>query len=116
MPHTPVKIFLKWLPLACLATFLAGLGYVAVQQSYRQSANDPQIQMSEDISAALASGAPVQALVSPVKVNMATVWPLLSPCLMRPVRWWLLRLSWMAKHQCRRLACWATPATMVRIG
>ncbi|MBI3626972.1 hypothetical protein HY224_02925 [Candidatus Uhrbacteria bacterium] len=66
------KVLFKWLPLAFLTTVLAGLSYVAVQQSYRQSANDPQIQMSEDISAALANGATVQSFIPMAKVDMAT--------------------------------------------
>ena len=46
----------KWLPWAFLATLLAGLVYVTTQQSYRQTANDPQIAMAEDDAAALANG------------------------------------------------------------
>ena len=45
------KAFLYWLPLAFCLTVLAGLVYAAVQQSYRQGANDPQIQMAEDAAA-----------------------------------------------------------------
>lgn len=44
-----MKAALKvWLPLAVLATFLAGIAYGAAQQVMRQSANDPQIQLAED--------------------------------------------------------------------
>ncbi len=42
------KIFLAWLPLACLLTLFALLVYGLTQQDLRQSANDPQIQMAED--------------------------------------------------------------------
>jgi hypothetical protein len=46
------KLFVRalslWLPLLVAITGLFGFGYVAVQQNYRQSANDPQIQMAED--------------------------------------------------------------------
>lgn len=43
-----------WLPLAAAFTMLVGLVYLAVQQSYRMGANDPQIQMAEDAASALA--------------------------------------------------------------
>lgn len=44
-----MKAALKaWLPLAVLATFLAGIVYGTAQQVLRQSANDPQIQLAED--------------------------------------------------------------------
>ena len=36
------------LPTAFAATMIAGIFYAAIQQVYRQSANDPQIQMAED--------------------------------------------------------------------
>ncbi len=41
----------------------SGLVYVAAQQSYRQGANDPQIQMAEDFAAALAEGASYASIV-----------------------------------------------------
>jgi hypothetical protein len=44
--------FLRWLPLAVAITILAGLVYATVQQSLRQGANDPQIQLAEDTAAA----------------------------------------------------------------
>ena len=50
---TVIKI---WFPLAVLATLLCGLVYTAVQQSYRQSANDPQIQIAQDTVLAINSG------------------------------------------------------------
>lgn len=46
-----IKVFI---PLAVLITCVCGLIELAVQQNYRQSANDPQIQMSEDSAAYLA--------------------------------------------------------------
>jgi hypothetical protein len=45
-----------WIPFAIVSTLLCGLIYGTVQQSYRQSANDPQIQLSEDIAASLSQG------------------------------------------------------------
>ena len=42
---------LNWLLIIFLITCICGLVYIAVQQNYRQSANDPQIQMAEDTAA-----------------------------------------------------------------
>jgi hypothetical protein len=56
-------VFLAWLPLAILATLFSGLTYVSVQQSLRNGANDPQIQIAEDISGALAAGTSVQSIL-----------------------------------------------------
>ena len=49
-------IFFHWLPLGILAVGLAGVIYAAVQQNYRQTLNDPQIQLAEDGATALATG------------------------------------------------------------
>lgn len=57
------KILRRWLPLVFIMTVLAGLIYVTVQQSYRQSANDPQIQMAEDAAEALSNDASIDSLV-----------------------------------------------------
>lgn len=59
------------LPLWFLATALSALVYGAVQQNYRQSANDPQIQMAEDSAKILSSGIPAASVVGLVKVNPA---------------------------------------------
>lgn len=50
------KALKYWMPQVVLLTFVSGLVYAEVQQNYRQSANDPQIQMAEDASAKLANG------------------------------------------------------------
>ncbi|HVY36152.1 MAG TPA: hypothetical protein VG982_02660 [Candidatus Paceibacterota bacterium] len=47
------RIFLLFF---AVVTLLCGLVYVAVQQSIRQGANDPQIQMAEDAAGLVASG------------------------------------------------------------
>lgn len=60
-----------WLPIAAAITALSGLVYVVAQQTYRQSANDPQIQLAEDAAAQLEAGAQPQALVASNKVDMA---------------------------------------------
>ena len=55
-----------WLPLAAIIIIFSGLIYAAVQQTYRQNANDPQIQIAEDIADAISQGlAPPQGIVSP---------------------------------------------------
>ncbi len=51
-----VRAFSAWLPLGVAITGLCLLAYATVQQQYRQSLNDPQIQMAEDGAAVLAGG------------------------------------------------------------
>jgi hypothetical protein len=65
------RAFLYWLPIAFCATALAGLVYVAVQQSYRQGANDPQIQMAEDAAAQIEAGQQPGTVVGSSTVDMA---------------------------------------------
>ena len=60
-----------WLPIAFMTTTICALAYVAVQQSYRQSANDPQIQMAEDAAATLEGGSQIQSLSLSGTVNIA---------------------------------------------
>jgi hypothetical protein len=55
--HHVAAAFKRWLPLAFLTTALCMLVYAAVQQDYRQSANDPQIQLAEDAATAVGGGA-----------------------------------------------------------
>jgi len=59
------KSFFFWLPFAAVITFACLLAYVVIQQDIRQSANDPQIQIAEDVSQALASGASPSAIIPP---------------------------------------------------
>lgn len=64
IPMNPfIRTVKAWLPLPFLATVLCGLVYVGVQQAYRQSANDPQIQMAEDAAAAVSGGTQAQSFV-----------------------------------------------------
>ncbi len=51
-----MTIFKHWLPLAAAVTVVSGMIYGTVQQNYRQSANDPQIQIAEDLALQLSSG------------------------------------------------------------
>jgi len=60
------EAFKAWLPFAVIIIIFAGLAYVAVQQNYRLSANDPQIQIAEDVSTAINAGtAAPDAIVPP---------------------------------------------------
>lgn len=65
-------VFKSWLPLAVAVTGLCGLVYATVQQNYRQSLNDPQIQMAEDAEILLAHGAvPASVIPSGEKIDIA---------------------------------------------
>jgi hypothetical protein len=48
-----IGILYHWLPLAAASIGICGIIYVAVQQQYRQSANDPQVQLTQDMATAL---------------------------------------------------------------
>lgn len=63
--------FWRWLPFALLATLMAGLVYIAVQQDLRQTANDPQIELAEDASALLASGQPPEIFGTNAATDMS---------------------------------------------
>jgi hypothetical protein len=67
-----------WVPLTIAATGICLLVYAAVQQEYRQSLNDPQIQMAEDGAAILARGG-VPAEVVPHGTPIADIASSLVP-------------------------------------
>ncbi|MBU6323166.1 MAG: hypothetical protein KGI41_00995 [Patescibacteria group bacterium] len=48
------RVLWKFLPLALIATGAVGYAMLATQQVYRQSLNDPQVEMAEDAAAYLA--------------------------------------------------------------
>lgn len=52
-----IESVISWIPLAFVATAAIVGAYAAVQQNFRQSANDPQVQLSQDIAGLLAQGA-----------------------------------------------------------
>lgn len=61
--------------IAVLAAVLIGAGVTlfvsgAVQQNYRQSADDPQIQLAEDAAAALTSGRSPQDVIGSTQIDM----------------------------------------------
>lgn len=51
------------IPLAAVASIVLAVGYVQDQQILRQSANEPQVQLSESIAAQIDAGVPPQAIV-----------------------------------------------------
>lgn len=62
-------VLAKWLLMALAGFGLILFTEVAVQQNYRQTANDPQIQMAEDAAAALNHGASPDRLLPNTKVD-----------------------------------------------
>lgn len=65
-------VFLRWLPFAGLASALCLLIYVSAQQTGRQMANDPQIQIARETRTALAGGQPISALIPQTQTELAT--------------------------------------------
>lgn len=64
MQHALIlRIFFRWVPLAGLATALSLLLYLAVQQVYRETADDPQVQMAHEIARELDAGLLIDAVV-----------------------------------------------------
>ncbi len=73
MSHESKSRFFFWfIYIAVPITLIIGLVYIAVQQNYRQSANDPQIQMAEDAASKIASGTPIDQIVPTQKVDIAS--------------------------------------------
>jgi hypothetical protein len=65
------NIFKTWLPFAATITAFCALTYAAVQQSFRQNANDPQIQMAEDAVDAIGGGKGVETVMPADNVSVA---------------------------------------------
>jgi hypothetical protein len=67
-----LKLIIKFSPFAVIITCAFGLIALEVQQNYRQSANDPQIQMAEDVANAVNSGQNSADIVSSdQKINLS---------------------------------------------
>jgi len=64
------RALFAWVTLAALATAFCLTIYVVAQQTWRASANDPQIQLARDAAAALAAGRPADAVVPRDGVDM----------------------------------------------
>jgi hypothetical protein len=68
MPHNKKVLsdtLKSWLPLAAAIIILSGMAYCAVRQNYRQSANDPQVQIAEDVVDAISQGTPADSITGP---------------------------------------------------
>jgi hypothetical protein len=64
------RILRNWFPIAFIVTVLIGFVYIVSQHNLRQGANDPQIQIAEDTSTSLASGASAESLSAEQSVNL----------------------------------------------
>lgn len=62
--------FLHWLPTAVITLVAFMTIYATVQQSYRQGANDPQVQIAEDAVLKLGASAPVAEIVPTAQVDL----------------------------------------------
>ena len=62
--------FISWLPLAVVVTLMCGLVYATVQQNYRLSLNDPQVQMAGDVARQFQNGIVPASLTSVQKVDI----------------------------------------------
>ena len=60
-----------WLPFAVVITAFSMLVYASVQQAYRQGANDPQIQMANDMADALNTASSIDSVLPPEKIFFA---------------------------------------------
>lgn len=65
------SLLLSWLPVAVLCVAGPLFVYAMVQQVYRQSADDPQIQMAEDAADKLQNGATASNLIGNQMANVA---------------------------------------------
>lgn len=59
------KSFIAWIPIGVTITGLSGLAYLVTQQNIRLTANDPQIQIAEDVTNAIGSGTSPDSIVPP---------------------------------------------------
>jgi hypothetical protein len=64
------RAVLAFLPLAVVASGLAGTVYVVAQQGLRSGADSPQLQLAEDAARALDAGAAPAAVTGPVTVDV----------------------------------------------
>jgi hypothetical protein len=70
--HTQILNALKiWIPIAIATTLLCGLVYLAVQQDMRIGANDPQIQIAEDVARQISMGENPLDFIPPIKVDVS---------------------------------------------
>jgi hypothetical protein len=65
-----IRKVLNFIPLGVAITGICGLIYFTGQQIYRQSANDPQVDLSENYASRLGAGAPFTSIVPLVTVDL----------------------------------------------
>ncbi len=63
---------LWWYVLLIISSGMCLLVYAAVQQNYRQSANDPQVQLAQSAASLLSSGRALNQIVPAEQIDMAT--------------------------------------------
>ena len=66
-----LRAVIAFLPLAVLATGLAGTVYLVAQQGLRLGADSPQLQLAEDAGRALDAGASPSTVTGPATVDVA---------------------------------------------
>ena len=65
-------VLLRWIPFAGLATALCVLIYAAAQQTGREMANDPQIEIARNARTALASGQSITSIIPQTQTELST--------------------------------------------
>lgn len=65
------SLFRAWMPVSFISTLLSGLIYLTVQQDLRQGANDPQIQIAQDLAEILQNSKNPQDLIGQTQINLA---------------------------------------------
>ncbi|MBP9669514.1 MAG: hypothetical protein KBE09_04470 [Candidatus Pacebacteria bacterium] len=57
---------MKWLQYAIIILFIGGMAFLGLQQQYRHGANDPQVQIVDDVARAVEGGVnPAQIIPNP---------------------------------------------------
>lgn len=65
------KVLRVWIPIAIVTAALCLLVYATVQQNYRQGANDPQIQIAEDLADSLSLGKQIDSQMFTNKIDIS---------------------------------------------
>lgn len=61
-----------WIPIAIAVTGLSAVSFGTAQQLYRQSLNDPQVQIAEDIASQIENGAnPMSLIATTTKIDIS---------------------------------------------
>jgi hypothetical protein len=69
---TKIKaVLIIWLPISLVASILCLLVYLTAQQIIRESLNEPQIQMADELASKLSAGNPVDSILLYNKVDIS---------------------------------------------